>query len=229
MKKKKEKRGFNYKNYIGFIVFIGILFASIYIFTKPAFISGFDLSNKGAIGDTIGGITAPIINLLGAVLVYMSFQAQINANKIQSDLLKTEVENQRYDRNFSVTIDLINSLKEDFKSLYFNNNQGLFAINSYVNGINENWDKDQFRSYMRKPIYNEWKFLIFELDLILNHVTSSELREDEKEKLKEITKVYYITSLKLTTKVLLKYLEKFSLENKLTNTINGFPNYNFIT
>jgi hypothetical protein len=76
-----------------YTLFGGILLfiiAAPYIFTRPAFFSSWDLSNTGQIGDTIGGITAPIISLLGAILVYYSFQAQIKANKIQSDALEDE-------------------------------------------------------------------------------------------------------------------------------------------
>ncbi len=42
----------------------------------------FDLSGKGEVGDTIGGITAPFINGLAAFLVFIAFKEQINANKI---------------------------------------------------------------------------------------------------------------------------------------------------
>lgn len=42
--------------------------------------SGVDLSNTGQIGDTIGGVTAPFIGFLAAILVYLAFRAQIDAN-----------------------------------------------------------------------------------------------------------------------------------------------------
>lgn len=40
------------------------------------------LKETGPIGDTIGGLTAPIIGLIGSLLVYYSFKAQLRANKI---------------------------------------------------------------------------------------------------------------------------------------------------
>lgn len=43
-----------------------------------------------AIGDTIGGITAPFLNLAGAVLIYLSFSQQMEANKIQFNALKED-------------------------------------------------------------------------------------------------------------------------------------------
>ena len=46
--------------------------------------TGISFSDTGQIGDTIGGITAPFVGLLGALLVYKSFKAQIEANKTLS-------------------------------------------------------------------------------------------------------------------------------------------------
>jgi hypothetical protein len=37
-------------------------------------------AESGAIGDTIGGITAPLVNILAAVLIFITFQEQVKAN-----------------------------------------------------------------------------------------------------------------------------------------------------
>jgi hypothetical protein len=52
------------------------------LLSLPAFCKIFDFSNKGGIGDTISGITAPFINGLAAILVFIAFKAQIKANEI---------------------------------------------------------------------------------------------------------------------------------------------------
>ena len=39
----------------------------------------------GSVGGTIGGLTASFVNLLAVLLVYKSFKAQVNANKLQVD------------------------------------------------------------------------------------------------------------------------------------------------
>lgn len=44
-----------------------------------------DFSNTGPIGDTIGGITAPFMSLIGGGLVYLALREQIKANKIITD------------------------------------------------------------------------------------------------------------------------------------------------
>src|SRR6187431_925832 len=43
----------------------------------------FDINKFGSLGDFIAGFTAPIINMIAAILVYKSFQAQVKANEMQ--------------------------------------------------------------------------------------------------------------------------------------------------
>ncbi|WP_166388043.1 hypothetical protein [Polaribacter sp. 11A2H] len=100
---------------------IGILLIilSLFLFTRPAIFENLDFSNTGQIGDTIGGITAPIINLFGAFLVYISFQEQLKANEIQVKSLKEEKERNSYDRVFNNYISLYQSLKNHLDNLEF--------------------------------------------------------------------------------------------------------------
>ncbi len=78
LQKAQEKR---LKNSTLIIIIGGvlILFAP-YLLTRNAGIV--DFTSTGSIGDTIGGITAPIVNFLAALLVYYAFRAQIDANSI---------------------------------------------------------------------------------------------------------------------------------------------------
>lgn len=76
------------------------------IFTLP---SGFvDFSTTGSIGDTIGGITAPFINILGAILIFLALKAQIQANLIiqnqidrQDDEKRLENESKQLNQYYS--------------------------------------------------------------------------------------------------------------------------------
>jgi uncharacterized protein (DUF952 family) len=56
-------------------------------------------TGTGAIGDTIGGITAPIVGLMGAILVYYALREQIKANEIINDQFK-EQKKITYRQNF---------------------------------------------------------------------------------------------------------------------------------
>jgi hypothetical protein len=47
-------------------------------------------STRGLTGDFLGGVASPFIGLVSAILVYLSFQQQIQANKIQMEALNQE-------------------------------------------------------------------------------------------------------------------------------------------
>lgn len=68
------------------LILISIIFFP-WLFTSSIFEN---FSNTGAIGDTIGGITAPFINGLGAVLVYIAFKEQVKANQLVQDQFKKQ-------------------------------------------------------------------------------------------------------------------------------------------
>ncbi|MDO6739403.1 hypothetical protein [Wenyingzhuangia sp. 2_MG-2023] len=100
-KNRKIEESLIYKNLKNakWILLIGIIITLV----SPillTFSSKFDItnfSNTGQIGDTIGGITSPVVNLLGAILVFYALKAQIEANKLIQDQFyeQKKEENQR--------------------------------------------------------------------------------------------------------------------------------------
>lgn len=85
------------------------LIAPFFLTRKAGFIS---FENTGQIGDTIGGITSPIIGLLGAYLVYKALQAQIDAN---SEIAKQFKEQQRADYEQKKIL-----VRQNFEQTFFN-------------------------------------------------------------------------------------------------------------
>jgi hypothetical protein len=67
------------------LLIIGTIFTicAPILFTKSGSI---DFTTTGQIGDTIGGITAPIVGILGAALLFFTLLEQHNFNKQQSEL-----------------------------------------------------------------------------------------------------------------------------------------------
>ena len=75
----------------GLIIFA---FVSPWLFTRGW--TKIDFSNTGQIGDTIGGLTAPFINLLSAILVYLAFKEQIESNNLtRTQFLLQEIKEQQ--------------------------------------------------------------------------------------------------------------------------------------
>jgi hypothetical protein len=79
---KAPNKKFNYKPYLLLvIVLLVITVFSPYLFSKLSF--GVEFNDKtGPIGDTIGGITAPFLNLIASLLVFATLRAQIQANDL---------------------------------------------------------------------------------------------------------------------------------------------------
>lgn len=96
------------KLFLSFLIIGSILiaFLAVFLFTRNAISNMFMLTNTGQIGDTIGGITAPIFGLIGFVLVFYSFSEQYKANQIQIESLKQ----QEHDRVTTEEYNLLESL-----------------------------------------------------------------------------------------------------------------------
>jgi hypothetical protein len=65
---------------IGIILITSLL---VWTLTRQFIIDYLKLDGTTNLADTVNGLTAPIIGLLGAVLVYISFREQVKANTLQ--------------------------------------------------------------------------------------------------------------------------------------------------
>ncbi len=126
-----------------FLLILGILFVIIapYLFTQDVGFLSFGSPNE--IGDTIGGITAPITSLIGSILVYFAFLAQVNANKEIQRQIDRERDERREDIDRNNIQSLYNQLSIDISSFNFQKNninylgvEGIFQSvqNSTVSG-----------------------------------------------------------------------------------------------
>jgi hypothetical protein len=143
---------FKYKNQI---IIVNLLFIIIspFLFTRSGYV---DFTKTGNIGDTIGGITAPFINILNAFLIYLTFKEQQKANNsLQTELENSKnIEKQRlsnirklviYDLEFIIKPELeklkseiqkyiliVNPNKISLVSIYVDLNDNRFKSNSFL-------------------------------------------------------------------------------------------------
>ena len=97
------------------LVFVIIVCALPAILTLPGLL---DFSDTGEIGDTIGGIMGPFIAILAALLTFIAFWAQFEANR---ELIKENRRN-HFENRFYKMLDIhlesvaeLNKRKEDEK------------------------------------------------------------------------------------------------------------------
>lgn len=61
-----------------FVLLAGAVLVFVLPFILSQFSSSLNFTQTGQIGDTIGGITGTVISFMGAIIVYLAFQAQIS-------------------------------------------------------------------------------------------------------------------------------------------------------
>lgn len=89
-----------------------------FLLTFEHFHQRFNFSETGQIGDTIGGITAPFLNLVGAFLVFYALKAQVKANELvqrqidkENEVKECETEAQNLNQLYSYLLESVNSFK----------------------------------------------------------------------------------------------------------------------
>ncbi|KAA5539042.1 hypothetical protein [Adhaeribacter rhizoryzae] len=97
------------------IFLIGIVLVSIapLLFTRQYYWEGFDFRETGPIGDTIGGITAPFVNLIGAILVYFALHAQVKANRLVQEQIDNQKEEEVIRRKLQYAGEKFNLVRND--------------------------------------------------------------------------------------------------------------------
>ncbi|WDO14535.1 hypothetical protein MH928_07515 [Flavobacterium sp. WW92] len=86
-----------------------------------------NFNTTGPIGDTIGGTTAPFINVMAAILVFLALRAQIDANL----LIQDQIDRQEIERKLDIESQQLNQYYNNLKSSLDNfeyKNIDLYAI-----------------------------------------------------------------------------------------------------
>lgn len=119
-------------------LFIGgllILVLSPIILTRPAIHDWFVFSDKGEIGDTIGGTTVPFISLVGAFLTFMAFWTQVRSNKKQTAQFDKQDKDNRRERFENKFFELIKIHRENVNE--FNIEDKVHGKKSFIHMFNE--------------------------------------------------------------------------------------------
>lgn len=127
------------------VILIGVIASFVVllaVFWSPSKASLNFASYTGPLGDTIGGIAGPILNLTGLVVVYFSFREQLRANQIQMDALSKEIRQRNTDETLKVIERATQHLVKDLSDLasFFS---GINAAVSNINYIREDPEQEE--------------------------------------------------------------------------------------
>lgn len=126
---------------IEWLLLIAVVFVIIgpWVITREAIWPILDLSGKGEIGDVIGGVTAPVINLVAAYLVYIAFKEQKRANDEQVKAIIEERKERREDIQvrdeeiiFNTVLTEIDFCIDQYDSLEIEDRKGIAALQHAV-------------------------------------------------------------------------------------------------
>lgn len=81
--------------------------------------------DAGPMGDTIAGLTMPIISLVSIFFLYLSFSEQLEANKIQNKALQEEIKRSTTIKELDQILDLLKDVKEEIESLQITTDSGM--------------------------------------------------------------------------------------------------------
>lgn len=164
-----------------------IVIASLWIYIGPRLLvspsSSISFLHTGEIGDTIGGITAPVIGLVSAILVYLSFTAQIKANRVVQE-----------EANFKYIVDEFEKSKAKFDSFIYvsiiGKKEGLEAMDrlttdilAYIQVPAFTWNLDQYLS--------KANFQILHFALFLNEVEELQISRAQRKTIQSKIWLFY--------------------------------------
>lgn len=128
---------------VGFI----LILAAPFLLTMPFFCERFNFSITGQVGDTIGGTTAPIVNLLAAILVYYALMEQIKANRIIQDQVRDAKKEKEADDETANLLKYYEHLDNQINSFSFDCLEALKHLPQFVGKENVTGAKAFYRLF----------------------------------------------------------------------------------
>jgi len=179
-----------------------------FIFTRTAWFDWIVFKDTGAIGDTIGGITAPFLNLAGAVLIYLSFSQQMEANKIQFNALKDDKIEKRDLQIYNICEQLTEEIQNDILRIKHYNLKGFVGLKDILN------DTIILDSEIGDDTLDHITSILLKNKLLLNRINTIKEREYKQILLQKYTIDYYQKIFRTT---IINELKKDNIESGTIN------------
>ncbi len=191
-----------------------VLFAP-YLFTRAGIIS---FKETGTIGDTIGGITAPITSLIGSILVFLALRAQIVANEIIQGQIEDQIKDDKLKKELAYISDLYKHLQDNINAIQFDKSKGVGAVLYILNTFAQKEPAIAHRiDSLSQGRLAEYYGVLKLTKLFVQQVNKATIDQSDKEYFKELIK-HHIESF------VSPYLDKNIAACSLCDTIhNGIP------
>jgi hypothetical protein len=152
----------------------------------------FSFAETGQIGDTIGGITAPISSLVGTILLFLALKSQIVANKITQDQIRDQQLKEQRKKEITYVSDLykyfVNSI-QTYETKYYKGHRAIMKVMSLLADSERRQAHDEGRLYYgtAAELYSILKLG----KLFLEQVNKCGIEQHDKRYFKELVKHHY--------------------------------------
>jgi hypothetical protein len=174
------------RSIISIVGFVLLVIAFVFAFSRQFFTSVFGVQSVAEVAEILGGLTAPVIGVVGAILIYISFREQVKANAIQFQTLTEQ-------RDLELLYRFYEELKEDLQLM-----QGVYGpqysqpaiLDSFMNYIVD--DRSKLSPY---PEFQLYLFYLFNQFIFISNRVKRNKSLNASEKVYIIDKLNYLFDL----------------------------------
>jgi hypothetical protein len=203
------------------VVLILICFLSIILFTLPTFHKSLNLTSTSNIGDSIGGITAPIIGIVTSILLYITLSKQVESNidqrlKSESDIIFLLIN--QLDNEVATFYTKFTQAKQEFKYT------GVEGLNHFTREFRYEYDKRSF-DFTFKAFYeaNQILLILKSFKLIERRIELAALSNDLKMVFEQKLEIYFQCKLKEQLLNIIAAIDEHPhLKDEITEEIQDF-------
>lgn len=203
------------------LILIFLCFVSVLIFTLPSFLNGLNLSETKTanIGNTIGGITAPILGMFSSLFLYITLTRQIEGN-----------ENQRLRNESDMIFLLQNQLENEYNTFYYSfkreerkeNLKGAEAFSEFVYSFNSsNLSGSTLKDFFQA---RQIILLLRTFELVERRINSSNLNNDLRNVFKQKLGMFFDCRLSKELQIILLKCDKDNITDEYIVEIREFYN-----
>jgi len=197
---------------LGLIV---LCFLWVFFLTKPAFIPSFNLQGKYQIGETIGGMTAPLVGIGSSVLLFLALVAQMRATEMQRKAFTGQDQKNESDFIFTMFNQFLTELSFFTYSFFEVRNHldvksehtGLDALNKFVNRYITTSLKEQ--SIGTYPQSRQILLLLDSLSSIKQRIENADITEGNRTMYFHKLNSYYENFFQVNLESLIRTFHKF--------------------
>jgi len=202
------------------LALFALSFFCVLLFTSPAIWDRLNLTNTASIGDTIGGITAPLLGIISTIFLYLTLNKQIDS--INDQKLKNESD---------IIFMLLNQLDTEYNQIYTTETEkdvkykiyGHEALTKYSEAVFKFYNDQDKRKFSDYYIADHLLLVIRSFKLIEQRIEMSNLSRDLKKMFSDKLQTFYLCKMNDS---LFKFTDLFkrvaALNDNYTSEIQEF-------